>query len=144
MGDILLSFVGYQRQKVGNIRNHYYLSVGWAADSKWSSKEELIRHHGHVPIKVFDVPPATGMGRPYEIRLPLEVYFDYATTNTADSPFYGFEYDFSDARQQLLADFQVFLSSSSFFTLPRSLNFSEMTFIIQMMSHAHFIRITDT
>lgn len=114
MVDTLLSFVEFPRQKVGLFLITILPKIGWLAHSKWSSKEELIKHYGHVPIKVFDVPPVTGMGRPYEIRLPLQVYFDYATTNKADSPFYGFEYDFGDLREHLLQDFQVRVFPSFF------------------------------
>jgi len=47
------------------------------------------------------------MGKPFEIRLPLSAYKEYADTNPADSPFYGFEYDFSEAREALLADYKI-------------------------------------
>lgn len=58
-------------------------------------------------LKVFDVPPISGIGKPFEVRLPLALYIEYANTTIADSPFYGFEYDFSETRSLLLNDYKV-------------------------------------
>jgi len=80
---------------------------GWPAASKWSSEEKLMSHYGHLQLKVFDIRPVSGMGKPYELRLPLFYFKQYCDTNTADSPFYGFEYDFSDYRAALLEDYEV-------------------------------------
>jgi hypothetical protein len=41
---------------------------------RWSSKEALALHYGHVTIKVTEIKPFHGMGRPNEIRIPISLY----------------------------------------------------------------------
>lgn len=43
----------------------------------------MIETYGDVPLKVTEVPPFHGMGRPYEVRIPLELYREYSDNNTA-------------------------------------------------------------
>jgi hypothetical protein len=79
----------------------------WLAWERWSSIERLLSNYGHVPIKVTEIPPIHGMGKPYPIRLPLALYKEYADTTLADGPFYGFEYDFADSRVAFLKDYSI-------------------------------------
>uniref|UniRef100_A0A6B2LAT9 JmjC domain-containing protein n=1 Tax=Arcella intermedia TaxID=1963864 RepID=A0A6B2LAT9_9EUKA len=97
----------------------------WAAREKWRPLESLLEHYGQVPLKVGEVPPIHGMGRAYQIRLPLVLFKEYADTATGDSPFYGFEYDFNDERAALLSDYKIpeYFQSDFFDVDPIARNF---------------------
>eukprot|EP01126_Amoeba_proteus_P058151 TRINITY_DN7470_c0_g2_i2.p1 TRINITY_DN7470_c0_g2~~TRINITY_DN7470_c0_g2_i2.p1 ORF type:complete len:327 (+),score=50.75 TRINITY_DN7470_c0_g2_i2:352-1332(+) len=82
---------------------------GWPAVELWNTVENLIESRGEAAIKIFEIPSPTGMGRAYELRLPIELYYQYSLSNQADNPFYGFEYTFEDdpERRKLLGDYFV-------------------------------------
>ena len=63
---------------------------GWPAHATWTSVERLLERHGHVAFKMFEERNPFG-GRSRDVRVPLAAYHEYATTNTADAPFYCFE-----------------------------------------------------
>lgn len=68
----------------------------WRAKDRWDTPENFVKHYGNVPIKVTEIKPFHGMGRPNEIRIPISLYVEYALNNEADDPFYGFEHDIDD------------------------------------------------
>lgn len=78
----------------------------WPAHKTWTSVERLMAIHGNVPLKLFEERNPFG-GRARDIRLPLAVYHNYCSTNTADAPFYCFEFDFCGLRAALLHDYSV-------------------------------------
>lgn len=81
--------------------------MGWRATERWASEENLMKYYGHVPLKITEIASPFGMGHPYEVRLPLCMFKEYCDTNSADNPFYAFEYDFNDARSCILQDWKT-------------------------------------
>jgi hypothetical protein len=41
---------------------------------RWSSASVFADHYGNIPIKVTEIKPFHGMGRPNEIRIPISLY----------------------------------------------------------------------
>lgn len=84
------------------------LTSHWRAAARWSSQAALVESYGHVPLRITEIPPPLkGFGNPRVIRLPLALYAEYACSNDADDPFYGFDHDFTGPRKELLEDFEV-------------------------------------
>jgi len=79
----------------------------WRAKDRWHSKEQLVSGYGNVPIKVTEIKPFHGMGRPHEVRIPIQLYAEYDDNNVADDPFYGFEHDMDQARKAFHEDYHV-------------------------------------
>ena len=80
---------------------------GWRALERWSSPESMAEHYGATPFKVWEVPPAGGMGKGMPVELPLREYARYAASCTADAPFYVFQKHFGPAHDELRADYSV-------------------------------------
>lgn len=81
----------------------------WPAWEKCSNIEATLTNYGHIPLKVWEEPNPFQLGRPMDVRLPLAIYHEYAASNTADAPFYAFEYDFGvdTGRDVLRRDYTV-------------------------------------
>jgi len=77
----------------------------WAAKDRWTDLSLFIELYGDIPIKVMEKFTDHGMGRAFNVRIPIALYYDYAMNNTADDPFYGFELDFTEKRAKLLEDY---------------------------------------
>ena len=80
---------------------------GWRALERWSSPESMAEHYGATPFKVWEVPPAGGMGKGMPVELPLREYARYAASCTADAPFYVFQKHFGPAHDELRSDYSV-------------------------------------
>eukprot|EP01125_Pyxidicula_operculata_P016085 TRINITY_DN5509_c0_g1_i1.p1 TRINITY_DN5509_c0_g1~~TRINITY_DN5509_c0_g1_i1.p1 ORF type:complete len:446 (+),score=114.40 TRINITY_DN5509_c0_g1_i1:15-1352(+) len=85
---------------------------GWRSNQRWTSMSQLIDFYGDVTVRVTSVPSGFGMGKLFDVRIPLALYKEYMDNNNADDPFYAFEHDLSGKRAELLKDFKV----PSFFT----------------------------
>lgn len=77
----------------------------WRASERWSSRESMLEHYGHVPFKVTEIFPPYGGARPLKVELPLSLYVEYVEEVAADFPFYVFERDLEGPRSELLNDF---------------------------------------
>jgi histone arginine demethylase JMJD6 len=78
----------------------------WLAKDRWTDPSLFIELYGDIPIKVMEKYTNHGMGRAFNVRIPIALYYDYAINNTADDPFYGFELDFTEKRVKLLEDYK--------------------------------------
>jgi len=80
----------------------------WPSHEGWSDLTTFLASYGSTPIRVTEIKPFHGMGRPKQVRIPLCLYEEYTRSNIADDPFYGFEPDFEqEGRQKLLQDYSV-------------------------------------
>eukprot|EP00038_Savillea_parva_P026521 m.54869 g.54869 ORF g.54869 m.54869 type:complete len:437 (+) comp7562_c0_seq1:209-1519(+) len=79
----------------------------WRATTRWSSSEAFIEHYGSVPVKVWDIASLSGFGKPMPVHLPIELYHEYAETNTADFPYYVFLKEFAPEHTALREDYKV-------------------------------------
>jgi len=79
----------------------------WPAKDRWTDISLFIELYGDIPIKVMEKNTVHGMGRAFNVRIPIALYYDYAMSNKADDPFYGFELDFTEKRLKLLEDYST-------------------------------------
>jgi hypothetical protein len=49
----------------------------WRAFERWTSLETFLEHYGTVPLKVTEIHPIHGMGKPLDIRIPLALYKEF-------------------------------------------------------------------
>jgi len=78
------------------------LAKSWRAAERWSSAEAFVKNYGNMPLKTYDLASVSGMGKTTELWLPASHYAEYATTATADAPFYVFQKKFVDGEHDVL------------------------------------------
>ena len=79
----------------------------WRALDRWSTVECMSTHYGDMPLKVWEVASAGGMGKGMAVELSMRRYAEYAAENTVDSPFYVFQKHFQPQHDALRADYAV-------------------------------------
>ena len=98
---------------------------GWPAASTWPSEAAFVEELGaHLQLPIAELFPAHGMGKPQKLRLPLDEYRAYASSNTVDFPYYPWERDFdSELWAALLSRFwppsKLFAAADDLFEITR-------------------------
>jgi len=93
----------------------------WRALARWGSVDAMCEHYGGMPLRVWEVPSVSGMGKGMPVELPLRHYAEYAREATADSPYYVFQKQFDARHDALRADYAVppFFADDVYDTTPK-------------------------